>query len=388
MKIFNISSIIPLPELKRENDIVLRVQDNLVSTYSFKFVIAKSLPLSPVFISKISAKWIKYREYKMKGEINVLGYKTHIYDWIMLPTSNFWINYLLISVNYLRFNLIIRKQLEAEVINSDLIVSQNLIPDALVSYWLSRCYNKPFIINLRGASNRDWFRLPLMKKMINSADAIITHSPTNYYKFKPSFNLKLIPHPVDEIFFNDKNERGNDIQLLSVCRLLELKNINKVLFSIVDLKKNGYRFKYTIVGDGPEYINLNKLVTKLELESEVTFAGHLDMASVAKEMKKAHIFVMPSYPETLGRVYLEAAAAGCLIIGHEKTGVDGFLKNYESAYFVNLNNLTSYLRKAIDIIGSSDYDQIVRASNYKVQKLTWTDIGSVYNELYRSLIIK
>ena len=54
MKILNISSIIPLEGLKRENDIVLRIQDYLKKEYNHEFVVAKSLPFARKQLGKVS----------------------------------------------------------------------------------------------------------------------------------------------------------------------------------------------------------------------------------------------------------------------------------------------------------------------------------------------
>lgn len=383
MKIFNISSIIPLPGLKRENDIILRIQDYLSQEYEFKFILAKSLPYVPSILSKISKKWITYFNYQTAERIDVEGYETVIYPWLMPPTSNFWINYLLIPLNWIWYHLKVKKKLENEAKNAELLISQNLIPDALVAYWFSKSSNKPFIINLRGNSKLLWFRLPILKKIIQSADAIITHSPTNYKKFKVDYDVKLIPHPVDEIFFNNKQKSQNKIQLLSVCRLLDLKNLDLVLESLAMLKRKGYEFGYKIVGDGPEFENLKHLAEKLELTDEVTFLGYLDRKSVAEIMHDSNIFIMPSYPETLGRVFLEAAAAGCIIIGHENTGVDGLFKHNESAIFVSRINILSQLENLINGKYSPGRKLIVENANSIVSNLSWDKIGLVYQNLYK-----
>ena len=49
-------------------------------------------------------------------------------------------------------------------------------------------------------------------------------------------------------------------------------------------------------------------------------------------MKKADIFVLPSYDETFGLVYLEAMAAGCLTIGSINEGIDGTIVNNQNGF--------------------------------------------------------
>lgn len=388
MKILNISSIIPLPKLKRENDIVLRIQDYLNSKYDFHFTIAKSLPYAPRFIVKFNKKWSLYYNYQKKGCIEIKGYKTIIYGWLMFPTSKFLINYFLIPLNWIWYIFIIKDKFIFKDENFDIIVSQNLIPDAIIAYWLSKKMKKPFIINLRGNSHPNWFKLPLLKSVFNSANAIITHSPTNFKKFREICKVSLIPHPVDDIFFTPCKNKMEHLQVLTVCRLLNLKNIDWVLVSLAKLKQEGFVFDYKIVGDGPELENLKDLVNKLDLNEEVSFLGYLDKESVSVCMHEAHIFIMPSFPETLGRVYLEAAAAKCLIIGHKDTGSDGLFEHEKSAFFVSKNDILKFMRIAMSSFGKDKFDKMTHCARDRVEDLTWDGIGSIYSNLYLESIIE
>lgn len=383
MKILNISSIIPLQGLKRENDIVLRIQDYMDKEYNHEFIVSKSLPYTPFILTLLSDKWSKYRAYHKKSNIEINGAKAIIYSWLMPPTSNFWINYLLIPFNYLWYKLVIRKIIISVAEKSDAILAQNLIPDTLVAYWLAKELDKPFIINLRGDSNPKWFRLPLLKNVIQSANNIITHSPTNYNKFKNEYVVNLIPHPIDQCFFKSEERVKKSPKLISVCRLLKLKNIDWVLEALSNLKKKGYKFEYEIVGDGPEFDKLNRLAFDLNLIDMVKFSGYLEKTQIVKKLHDANIFIMPSYPETLGRAFLEAAAAGCLIIGHKNTGVDGLFDHEKSAYFVEKNNIEQYIKRSIDNIIRND-NELIEISIQQVKDLTWNNIGDTYDRIYKS----
>lgn len=113
MKILNISTIVPLKGLRRENDIVLRIQDHLRKTYGYHFQMAKSLPYTPNVFSKFSSKWAKYRELQVGQEIDLEGYKTLIYPWVAPPSSRLLMNYPLIPINWIRFKLQLQKNWRA-----------------------------------------------------------------------------------------------------------------------------------------------------------------------------------------------------------------------------------------------------------------------------------
>ncbi|MFA5670063.1 MAG: glycosyltransferase family 4 protein [Balneolaceae bacterium] len=354
--------------------------------YKYEFTIAKALPYVPLILANLSSKWAKYREYQKRGKVKIQGYDSIVYSTLMLPTSNFLVNYLLIPINYLWYKFVVRRNLILLAQKTDVILAQNLFPDFIIAYWLAKELNKPFIINLRADPKRWWYRMPLLKKIINEACYIITPSPTFYNDFKDDFNVKLIPHPIDKSFIYEGEKDYSIPRLISVCRLLDWKNIDLVINTLADLKVKGYSFEYKILGDGPELETLKSLVKYHNLDNNIKFEGFVNFKEVPKHLADASIYIQPSYPETLGRAFLEAAAAGCLIIGHEKTGVDGLLEHNVSGYFITKQDISKYLKKSFDNIGSVEFNKIIKKSTRVSKGLTWEVIGIKYDELYSTAL--
>lgn len=53
----------------------------------------------------------------------------------------------------------------------------------------------------------------------------------------------------------------------------------------------------------------------------MTVAGLIDQAALARRMRRAHIFVLPSFFEGLPLVLLEALACGCRLVATDLPGV-------------------------------------------------------------------
>ena len=70
-----------------------------------------------------------------------------------------------------------------------------------------------------------------------------------------------------------------------------------------------------IGGDGPERKRLERLATKLGISMQVRFLGMLSREKVRDFMWQASAFVLPSYHETFGIVFVEAASTGLPVIG-------------------------------------------------------------------------
>lgn len=382
MKILNISTIIPLEGLRRENDIILRIQDYLQEKYAFKFKIAKSLPYVNKLLAMLNNKWPKYFEYQKKGMFKVQGHQLLVYSWLAPPTSNFWINYFLVPFNWIWFKLVVHSKLYEWAKNSDIYLAQNMFPDSLIAYWLYKKYKKPYILNVRGKFKTITIYLPLLKKVFRDASAIITHSPSNFIKLKKIINIQLLPHPVDGIFFLNSKKDYSSLKLISVCRLLSLKHIDWVINTLAALDKKGYNFEYHIVGDGPEFENLKNLTNLSNLNNKILFHGFLKQQQVQKLLSESHVFIMPSFPETLGRVFLEASASNCLCVGHEQSGIDGLLEHQESAIFVNRDTILKEMENIFNNFSADYVEQYVNNAKKIVNQLTWEKIGKRYHALF------
>lgn len=78
---------------------------------------------------------------------------------------------------------------------------------------------------------------------------------------------------------------------------------------------------YRIVGDGSERARLEAQVLALGLEKHVEFLGSLPHPRALAEMAECDIFVMPSWNEAFGVVYLEALSQGKPVIGTKGEGI-------------------------------------------------------------------
>lgn len=114
---------------------------------------------------------------------------------------------------------------------------------------------------------------------------------TNYMKSSLIKNLgyrpvKVIEHLSNPVSFNyitkvlDENEKVildlNKINLVACGRFVKLKQFDvllKVYSRIVEVHKNT---KLTLIGDGPEVSNLKRMVSDLNLKSDVIFTGKIE----------------------------------------------------------------------------------------------------------------
>ena len=389
MKILNISYVLPIKGKGTENDIVLRFQDYMIQNHNHQYTIIKFLPFVNNLLSRISSKWKMYHNFHLKGKIKLEGHNAFIFPWILPPTSNHIINYFFLPINRIFYILFLRKKIKPLIKDKDLILSQTLFPDSILAYWIHKDFNIPYIINLRGTISNFFLKWPLINSIFKYSKNIITPSPTNYNKFSSMLSINFIPHPLEDDFINKKyNKKYDMIRIVSVCRLIKLKNLDWVLNALSKLKKYKIKFEYIIIGNGPELNNLKALTKELGLNNEIKFEGYKEKDYIIKALSKAHIFVMPSFPETLGRSFLEAAYLGCLCIGHKNTGIDGLFKNNKSALFVDKNTIDRCLFTLVNNFSIEYINKFAFESKKIVKNLSWDYVGNKYNEIYLKAIKK
>lgn len=383
MEILHITSILPSPLKSRENenDILIR----LAIEYEKKFPEDHHhfwyiLPYSNRIFSVLKPKWKEYYQLIQSGGYYLGDYRIHVFGF---PTfkQDLKIRSLLTYLGY----LLNRKRIEQLLINDrpDVIHSHNMMNNMELGEILRRKLNCRLIQSLR---NVNPYSLSRLKTGAVKADFILS---INYIAKEVCSRFLekeavMIPHPVDDRLFVDIDSIQKvaiPVKLVSVCKLIKLKNIDKVLQA---LARNKQEFVYTIIGEGPERAYLTGLALDLGISEQVKFLGQLPYSALADELKCYDLFIMPSYPETLGRAFFEAMASGLPVVGAKKAGVDGIIKHGVHGFLVDPNNIEeiadaifNFTQMPIEL--QSD---MKRSAALLAQQFTWNTTLEKYYQLY------
>ena len=114
--------------------------------------------------------------------------------------------------------------------------------------------------------------------------------------------------------------RTRDLVFLS--RLVSDKGGDLMLEALAKLKTGGLMPNLTVVGDGPEMGNLQRMASDLGVAEQVTFAGMQTGDTLVRILNEHQIMVVPSrLAEPFGVVALEGIACGCVVVGSERGGL-------------------------------------------------------------------
>ncbi len=385
MTILHLTTILPAPisTKTRENDILMRLAQEYEKKYpDSRHHFIYITPYSNWFFALFKKKWKEYLEIIRKGSFSVAGYEITV---VGIPAFKNDIH-LRKLLSWLGFN-IFSKRINEVITQTkpDVIQAHNMHSCIELAELIKRKYGIRYIVTARSIHNRVLLRIYKSKLKPSS---ILSHNQFSANRCKDKgVPVNIIPHPVDNTFFQNKTlKTAKDIdtlKLVSVCGLVKLKNIDKVIKA---LQKVSFIFSYTIFGDGPEIENLHGLASSLSLEGKITFDGFQPHEIIASQLPNFDLFVMPSFPETLGRVYFEAMASGLPVVATRYTGIDGMIQQNVHGYLVdpeNIDEITNALSSYFKLPAEQKLEMKINAQNF-ARQFTWEKTLKAYHQLYHA----
>lgn len=209
--------------------------------------------------------------------------------------------------------------------NFDLIHAHYAAPSGTIALLARRWMHVPVVLSVHGYDLAYTIKLNQLNKRIiidtfEKVDAILANSHqtaqgiSNYSI--PKSKVHWVPLGANpEISLPFSSSRKDYFEILTVGYLYKQKGHEFVLKAIADLIKKGYRLRYTIVGDGPEATHLHELTHTLGLDDCVFFEGYKPHDQVWSYFSRCDLFVLPSWNEAFGLVYIEALWMGKPVIG-------------------------------------------------------------------------
>lgn len=270
-------------------------------------------------------------------------------------------------------------------------------PDGHIAYKIKQKTGVPYIMHLHGADVQEYHnRTKREQEIINlvykNADLVICNSSKSERLLHSIINKnipsKIIAFGIDISDTNQKRKNFNEpITILSVGNLIEIKGIQYALEALSKLKSE-FSFNYHIIGSGPMEEKLKDIASKNQLEKCVTFHGRQSHEYVLKKMEEAEIFVLPSYNEAFGVVYLEALSNACAVIGIQGQGCEDIHAKKECIYMANAQDTDSLASAIKDVILDKEKRERYIANGLDVARndYEWKTIANQYNSTFNEVL--
>ena len=133
----------------------------------------------------------------------------------------------------------------------------------------------------------------------------------------------IVGQGIDTTLFTSqqRNQSASKIlQLVTVGRLAQSKNIETLLHACAELKKTTPDFHFQIIGaattqsESAYEQTIRNLVSELQLESHITWVGGITQSELPTYLQQADIFIHDGATNSLDKTLLEAVLCGCIVI--------------------------------------------------------------------------
>ncbi len=177
------------------------------------------------------------------------------------------------------------------------------------------------------------------------------------------------------------------LKILIAANLIKLKGHNYLINAAHKAIENGLDIKLTIAGRGPLDAELKALCESLGITDRVTFTGYIEYEKIAELMQENDIFVMPSYYEALGCVYLEAMSSGMITVGVQNQGIDEIIKDGENGFLTEEKSADSILEilERIWSMPSPQLKEISQKATETAQHFNWDNSAKALIDVYKKM---
>ena len=181
-----------------------------------------------------------------------------------------------------------------------------------------------------------------------------------------------------------ENEARRPRAVISVGTLKARKCMDKTLEAFARLADEYGDATLTIVGIGEMEQALRARIAELHLEGRVTLTGGLPHEEVLRRMAQSDLFVLPSWGEGYGIVYIEAMAAGCIAVGAENEGIADTITDGENGFLVPAGDTDAVERVMRAVFAHPEAYEALRARGMRdARELTWAHNAEITAGVYR-----
>lgn len=276
------------------------------------------------------------------------------------------------------------------------IVHAHMLPrDGHAGLLTARALGVPFALTVHGTDIFHYFipgkePWPRNRMIAQEADALMAVSSLLMSRVAPYRGegkiSRIVPNGVDLSLVPDETHNAPRA-VISVGTLKARKCMDRTLEAFARLSDEYPDATLTIVGIGEMEAQLRARIAELGLKARVTLTGGLPHEEVIARMAKSDLFVLPSWGEGYGIVYIEAMAAGCISVGAVGEGIEDTIADGENGFLVPAGDIdaTERVMRAV-FENRNDYAALRAKGKETARQLTWARNAETMEGIYYETI--
>lgn len=388
MKVLVISTMYPNSQVYKSGVFVHESVKEL-KKLGVDITVIAPVPYSPYLFRNFNDRWMKFS--KVPFFENMDNVEIFHPRFIALPRGLFksywgWV------IFYQILNLINKRKIQIP----DIIHVHGSLPEDHAGFLLKKKLNRKMILTVHGASvyavvKRKW-QFRTTKRILRNSDLVVGVSETVRERIKlltgREENIEVIYNGYKPVKFDYVSKPQNSkIKILFGATLVERKGCEYVIRAFKKIQGYKDRIELEIAGGGELLEKLKHLTEELNISNLVKFYGVVSHEKMLSLMQECDIFVLPSWDEAFGVVYLEAMSFGKPIIGTVNEGISEIIKNGENGLLVQPRNIDDLVEKIKNLIENKDLrEKIGEAGLNTVKTMTWKTNAQKYKLLYEQMM--
>lgn len=203
---------------------------------------------------------------------------------------------------------------------------------------------------------------------INSEKILIVKNGVDVNRFIPTKKL------------HDKDE----INLITVGRLCEIKNQVMTVRVVCKLRQLGYKVNFLILGDGDDREKIEEIIQKHNATDYIKLLGF--KINVEDYLRQAEVYISSSKTEGLPLSILEAMASGLPIVATDAGGTRDIVLNNVNGFLIKIDDEVALQEAIVNLISNKQLiDDFSQESRVIAEVWSSENCTEGYENLYQNI---
>ena len=276
----------------------------------------------------------------------------------------------------------------------DLVHAHMLPRDGHAGMIIAQKLGVPFVLTVHGTDVFHYFvpgqePWPRNVRIARGADALMAVSSLLMGRVAPYRGERLsrvVPNGVD-LSMVPEHTANIPRRVISVGTLKPRKCMDRTLEAFARVAADYPDATLTIVGMGEMETQLRAQAASLGVADRVELTGGIPHEEVLRRMAESDLFVLPSWGEGYGIVYIEAMAAGCIAVGAQGEGIEDTITDGENGFLVPAGDIDATERVMRAVFENRErYAALREKGRRDARALTWARNAQTVEEIYFELL--
>ena len=205
---------------------------------------------------------------------------------------------------------------------------------------------------------------------------LVLNQLREYPTYSPKDELVLYNGVDTSKFYPIEVEENEIFTIGCIANFWKIKDQITLIKSVEFLSLEGENILLRLIGSGPKLYECYNYVKEHNLDSIISFENEKEHSALNIFYNEINLFVLPSYYEALGCVYLESWATNTPFIGVEGQGISELLPDNKKDIFLAKSQDPISLKKCISHVMKFN-DTIIFDDNYNIQNIIHDFLGHV-----------